>query len=438
MNDALERQMKGLLAEAWRDLQQPGLVWQIATIAACIVVAWLASRAIRRRAPGAAPARWHFGVEGLKRVLWPLLAVALLAVAREALKPITSVNLLNVAVPLVGSLVIVRVLLYALRYIFPPSGLLATSERAIATLVWGGVALHILGILPELVDALDAVAIPAGRMRISLWLILQAVFWVTLTILAALWVGSAIEARLMRAETLHSNLRVAFSRLAKAVLVFIAVVVALPIVGIDLTVLSVFGGALGVGIGFGLQKIASNYMSGFILLLERSIRLGDMITADGFYGEVKAITTRYVVVRAPDGREAFIPNEILITSKVLNHSFSEKRVAQTLEVQVTDQREVLRSIELLREVAVAEPGVQAQPAPQAFLTAIGERGIALELVFWVDDPDQGVRGVKSSIGLAVLREFRRAGIEILVPQRHIQSLKGSEPGPDPSTKPGTA
>jgi len=436
VNDALEVQMRSMLLEAWRDLQQPGLVWQVATIVACLAVSWAASRALRRRAPGEAPGRWHFGIEGLKRVLWPLLALVLVAIAREALRPFHPVNLLSLAVPLLGSLAIVRVLVYGLRYSFAPSGLLATFERLIAVAVWGAVALHIVGVLPEVIDALDSVAVPVGKTRLSVWLVLQAAFWVTVTILAALWAGSAVEARLMRAETLHSNLRVAFSRLAQAALVFVAVVVVLPIVGIDLTVLSVFGGALGVGIGIGLQKIASNYMSGFILLLERSIRLGDMITADGFYGAVKAITTRYVVVRALDGREAIIPNEVLITSKVLNHSYSDGRVAQTLQVQVGYASDVERAIAVMQACAAAQARVLKEPAPQAFVTAFADSGVALDLVFWIEDPDQGTSGIKSEIALGILREFRRERIEIPYPQREIRLLQGGEAATAPRTTPG--
>jgi small-conductance mechanosensitive channel len=437
VNDALEAQMRSMLLDAWRDLQQPGLAWQVAAIVACLAVSWAASRALRRRAPGEAPARWRFGVEGLKRVLWPLLAIVLVAIAREALRPFHPVNLLSLALPLLGSLVIVRVLVYGLRYSFAPSGLLATFERLIAVAVWGAVALHIVGVLPEVIDALDSVGVVVGRTRLSVWVVLQATFWVTVTILAALWAGSAIEARLMRSETLDVNLRVALARFAQAALVFVAVVVVLPIVGIDLTVLSVFGGALGVGIGIGLQKIASNYVSGFILLLERSIRMGDMITADGFYGVVKAISSRYVVVRALDGREAIIPNEVLVTSKVLNHSYSDRRVAQTLQVQVRYESDVERAIAVTQECAAARARVLEYPAPQAFVTAFADSGVALDLVYWIEDPDQGTAGVRSDIALAILREFRREGIEIPYPQREIRLLQGGEAGSGPGTTPGT-
>ena len=197
-------------------------------------------------------------------------------------------------------------------------------------------------------------------------------------------------------------------------------------VGIDLTVLSVFGGALGVGIGLGLQRIASNYMSGFILLLERSIRLGDMITADQFYGEVKDITTRYVVVRALDGREAIIPNELLITTKVLNHSYTDNKVRHALDVQVAYGADVERALRLMESIAAEQPRVLKDPAPLAFLTGFAESGVALELGFWIADPDQGTLGVKSEIGLELLRRFRAEGIEIPFPRREVRILSSPE------------
>jgi len=428
VNDRLEAEFQNLLLAAWRDLQQPGLVWQLAALAACVLAAWLLSRGVLRRAPGTMPAKWEFGAEGLKRVLFPLFTLVFLVIARAALHQYMHVSLLDLAVPLAGAAALIRVLVYTLRYVFAPSGVLAAFERGIAFVVWGAFALYLLGVLPVIVDGLDAIHFQVGRQHISVWLVLQALFWATLTVLAALWIGSAIEARLMGAATLHPNLRVVFSRLVKALLIVLAVVVALPIVGIDLTVLSVFGGALGVGIGLGLQRIASNYVSGFILLLERSIRIGDMITADQFYGEVKDITTRYVVVRALDGREAIIPNELLITTKVLNHSYTDNKVRHELDVQVAYGADVGRALRIMEAIAAQQPRVLKDPSPRAFLTGFAESGIALELGFWIADPDQGTLAVKSEIGLEMLRRFAAEGIAIPFPQREVRILSAPAGG----------
>jgi small-conductance mechanosensitive channel len=426
VNGQLEAEFQNLLLAVWQDLQRPGVVWQVAALAACILLAWLFDRWVLRRTARTAPGKWQFGAGGLKRILFPLFVLLLVVVARAGLRPYMHVSLLDLAVPLAGSAALVRILVYTLRYVFAPSGVLAAFERGIALVVWGAFALYLVGVLPVIVDALDAIEFQVGRQRISTWLVLQGLAWATLTVLAALWVGSAIEARLMGTATLHPNLRVVFSRLVKALLIVLAVVVALPIVGIDLTVLSVFGGALGVGIGLGLQRIASNYVSGFILLIERSVRIGDMITADQFYGEVKDITTRYVVVRALDGREAIIPNELLITTKVLNHSYTDNKVRHALNVQVAYGADVERALRLMEAIAAEQPRVLKDPAPAAYLTGFAESGVALELGFWIADPDQGTLGVKSEIGLELLRRFRAAGVEIPFPQREVRILSALE------------
>ena len=429
MSEHAESQFSSIVLDVWADFQRPDVVWQIAALAVCLVSAWAVSRLVHRWPLAGRAAKWEFGVGGLKRVLLPLVALLGVLIAREALRPFLAINLLNLAVPLLGSLALIRLIVYTLRYVFAPSGLLAALERTIDVVVWSAVALYLVGVLPRVIDWLNTIQFPIGRQRISIWLALQTLTWATVTVLAALWASRAIERRLMRAETLDTNLRVVFSRLVKALLIFLAVVIVLPIVGIDITVLSVFGGAIGVGIGLGLQKIASNYISGFILLLERSIRIGDLITADQFYGVVKDITTRYVLLRGFDGRDAIIPNELLITSKVLNHSFTDKKVSHALQLQVGYSTDVERALRLMEEIAARQPRVLADPPPSATLTGFADSGIALEVGFWVGDPELGLANVKSAIGLEVLRAFRREGIEIPYPQREVRIL-----GDSPSRK----
>jgi small-conductance mechanosensitive channel len=228
----------------------------------------------------------------------------------------------------------------------------------------------------------------------------------------------------MRAEGLHSSLRVVFARLGKAVLLVAAVLVVLPLMGVDLTVLSVFGGALGVGLGLGLQKIASNYLSGFIILLDRSVRLGDMVTVDGQHGEVTRITTRYVVVRALTGVEAIIPNDTLVTTTVLNHSYTDKRVRLAVRVQAGYRTEIPAALALLAEIARAHPRVLADPAPAAQVVQLADSGVDLELGFWIEDPERGSQNVRSDLNVAILEAFRSRGIEIPYPQREVRLLGG--------------
>ena len=231
----------------------------------------------------------------------------------------------------------------------------------------------------------------------------------------------------MRAETLHSSLRVVLSRLVKSLLVLVALLIVLPLAGIDITVLSVFGGALGVGIGFGLQKIASNYVSGFIILLDRSMQLGDIITADNFHGTLTQITTRYVVVRSPDGREAMIPNETLITQTVINHTHTDTNMRLATQVQIDYGADVEHAMRILVDVARQHPRVLADPPPVALLSKFADSGIDLELGFWIGDPENGSANVRSDLNIGVCRAFAAAGIRMAYPRMIVAVERGEKP-----------
>src|SRR5688572_6089559 len=382
-----ENQFGRLLADLWADLQQPAILWQAGTLVLCVAVAWWLSRLLQWRAPEDSREALKRGAAAFRRVAFPLLAMLLLIAGRAALAQWHNTNLLSVAIPLFGALAGIRFAVYLLRLGFPQGGWLDSFERSIATLVWVALALHLTGLLPEIVRWLSEVSLTVGKHDLSLWTLLNAAFWVGLTLLLALWAGAALEARLMRAEGLHSSLRVVFGRLGKAVLLVAAVLLVLPLLGMDLTVLSVFGGALGVGLGLGLQKIASNYLSGFIILLDRSIRLGDMITVDGQHGEVTRITTRYMVVRSLAGVEAIIPNDTLVTTTVLNHSYSDRRVRLAVRVQVAYRTDLAEAMKILTDVARRNPRILKEPEPTAQVLQLAENGVDLELGFWIEDPE---------------------------------------------------
>ncbi|MBI4988181.1 MAG: mechanosensitive ion channel [Rhodocyclales bacterium] len=414
-----------LLSDLWSDLQQPDMLWQVATLGFCLGLAWLAARALRRE-PTVIEGAWRTGHRGLNRILFPLFALGLVLLARLVLRQWHHVNLLNVALPLLGSFAVIRAVMFALRQAFAPSGWLAAFERMLALTVWSVVALHILGLLPELIGALESVGFSVGKQRLSLWLLLQGVVTVLVTLLLALWGGGLIEARLLKADSIDGNLRLVFARLSKALLILLAVLISLPLVGIDLTALSVFGGALGVGIGFGLQKIASNYVSGFIILLDRSIRLGNVISVDKVSGEVTQITTRYTVLRGNNGVEAIVPNDVLIGSVVQNETYTNPRVRLALTVQVGYAGDPERAMALLVEAARRHPRVLAEPAPKAYLVRFADSGIELELGFWIADPQEGSLNIKSDIGVDIWRAFRQEGIEIPYPRQEVRVLNASE------------
>ena len=415
---------ENILANLLDDLRQPEVIWQAAVFVACLLLAWALSRLVRVKTSEDQSAALRMGAGGFNRIVFPLVTVLLLAAGRAMLSRWTHVNLLSVAIPLFASLAGIRFVVYLLRLVFSSGGGLAVWERAIAATVWVGVALHLTGLLPEIQDALEGIRITVGKQKFSLMSALESAFWILGTALLALWAGSLLEQRLMRAEALHSSLRVVFARLGKALLLVVSILIVLPVVGIDLTVLSVFGGALGVGLGLGLQKIASNYVSGFIILLDRSIRIGDWITADNHYGEVKDITTRYTVVRSMSGVEAIIPNDTLITTTVLNNTYADKQLRLSVKVSVAYSTDVTPVLALLAEIAGRNPRVLQDPPPNALVVAMGESGIDLELGFWIEDPEKGRANVCSEISVEILAVFRARGIEIPFPQREVRVLGG--------------
>lgn len=414
-----------LFLDLWDDLQQPQVLWQVAALLLCFGLAWLADRRMRayRQLAGTPESRARqYGQRSLQRLTFPLVALVLVLLARPLLAQWHNVNLLSLAIPLLTSLAAIRMVFFALRLGIPGAQWLANFEKLFAAFVWGVVALHLLGLLPGLIDLLDSVAFGLGAQKLTLWRLLQGIGAVLAGLLLALWLGGILEARLMSAEGLDGNLRVVFARLMRALLIVLAVMIGLPLVGIDLTMLSVFGGALGVGLGFGLQKIAANYVSGFIILLDRSIRIGNVITVGGQRGLVTRITTRYTVLEARNGLEMIVPNEMLVASVIANETFSETQVRVPLKVQVAYGSDLERVQALLIEAALAQPRVLRDPPPKAHVLAFADSGIDIELRFWIADPEAGTGQIKSDIHLAIWKAFQAAGVEIPFPQREVRLL----------------
>lgn len=412
-------EIHNLLLDLLDDFGHPALLWQLGLLALSLMLAWLFNYFLKKRFATVAPA-WKFGIGGLTRIAFPLTALILVVASKAIFKQWHSPNVLNIAIPLLISLAIIRLAGYLLRYIFAPSSWLYASERFISSLVWVGLALHITGFLPEILDFLDGLDFTLGKQRVSLLLVLQGLASVAVTLLAALWLGRLLEGTIMRAERLDMNLRVLLTKFIRALLLLLGILIALPVVGIDITVLSVFGGALGVGLGFGLQKIASNYVSGFIILLDRSIHLGDIITADGRYGTVSRLTARYMVLKGVDGTESIIPNETMITSTVVNHSYSDRNVRLSVPLQISYQSSVDTAMRIMLDAARQHPRVLHDPEPRVFLKEFADNGINLDMAVWIADPEQGQADLHSDLNLAIWREFQQQGIAIPYPQRDIR------------------
>jgi small-conductance mechanosensitive channel len=412
-----------LLLDALADVGKPAMLWQLAVIAASILLAWGLARLLTRRLPPADASRP--ALRGLRYAVAPLLALLLLLLAKAVLKHALAINVINVAVPLLLALTVLRFASQTLRYVFPPSGLLKLVEHTVTWIVLIGLTLHLTGLLQDVLAVLDDINFSVGTQRISLLLLLEGSLSIIVTVLIALSVGRLLENRIMRTEGLDHNLRLVFSKITRAVLVLVGVVIALPLAGIDITFLSVFGGALGVGLGFGLQKIAANYISGFIILLDRSVRIGDLMTVDNRYGEITQISTRYTVLRAMDGTEAIIPNETMISSVVVNHSFTNRELRMNLPVQIGYASDVEKAMAIMVDVARAHPRVLTTREPQAFLREFADSGINLELAVWINDPEEGQLNLRSALNLEIWKRFQAEGIEIPYPRRDIRILDQS-------------
>jgi small-conductance mechanosensitive channel len=425
-----ENQIAELLVDLWRDVQQPAIFWQVGVLAVCLFIAWLITRqvkAVLRRRRAADPSLATDGSEeGLRRVIFPLTALVLVVLARAVLANWHHINLLKLAVPLLLAMAVIRLTVHALKRSFPKAGWLASFERAFAFGAWGVVALHLSGVLPTVIDGMKQVAFSIGKAKVNLWMLLQGALTVFVTVLVALWVAGIIESRLMRTEGLDGNLKLVFTRLSRGLLVVLAVAIGLPLVGIDLTALSVFGGALGVGLGFGMQKIAANYVSGFILLLDRSIRMGNLISVGNERGIVSQITTRYTVLKGMTGIESIVPNETLVGSIVQNETFTDPKVRVSVPIQVSYATDLEKAMAIMVEAAQAQPRVMSDPAPGAFLEAFADSGINLQLGFWIRDPAEGTLGIRSAINMQIWRRFKEEGIEIPFPQREVRVLGNGE------------
>lgn len=430
-----------------RYLSHPETLWQIGILLAGLLIAWAIGRWLRRRlAPVVKPGvigelprtAMRTGLLALNPlVLWLWLFAAVTALRRAE----RATELLQPAMLLAGALALIRMGVFVLRHSFSPGSRLKAWEGALTLGIWVLVALHMLGWLPVARQALDEYALTLGQVRVSLYTVASLAFTVAILLFVALWVANAIEWRVARSQALEDSLKIAIAKIVRFTLLTVAVLAAMIASGIDITALAVFGGALGVGLGFGLQRIVSNFVSGVILAFEGSIRPGDVISIGETMGVVQTLHARHIVVRTRDGLDILVPNENLLTAEITNWSYGDRRVRLRLPLQVSYDDDPEAAIELLERVAAAHPRVLADPAPAGCLTGFGDNGIHLELRVWVNDPEHGVGNVRSELLRAIYRELKAAGMTIPFPQRevHIKTAAGAAPSAaTPHSRPGSA
>ena len=420
-------------------LLQPRTLVELGVLLACALLAWGAVAGLRRAfAPRQVEQSIWFGRSLVDGVLFPALLLASAYSAHAALLAYMPLAVFRVAIPVLVSLVVIRVGVKVLQVAFRDAAWLPPIERTISWIAWGCMVLWVSGLLPVVLAELEQITWKVGGSTLSVRTMIEGALTAGAVLIVTLWISSAIEARLLRAATgSELSLRKAVSNATRALLMFVGLMMALSAVGIDLRVFSVLGGAIGVGIGFGLQKLAANYVSGFVILTERSVRIGDTVRVDNFEGSISDIKARFTVVRALNGREAIVPNEMLLTQRVESLSLADPRVSQSTVVSVGYDSDVEQVSRLLLEAAQRQPRVLAEPGPSAALSAFGADGLEFTLSYWIEDPDKGVLGLRSAINKDILASFRAHGIEIPYPQR-VMHVTQDEPAAVPPLAPAPA
>ena len=401
---------------------RPTVLVELLTLAICVALAW-AVVAVVRRALGGADARsiW-FGRRSVDGVLFPLVLLCLGYVARSFLEKLATVAVFKVVIPVLVALVVIRVGVKVLNVAFAEARWARSLEHTISWVAWAAMVLWVSGLLPVVLNELDQITWKVGATSLSVRTMIEGMLTAGAVLIITLWISAALETRLLRSATGGElSLRKAVSNATRALLMFVGVMLALSAVGIDLTALSVLGGAVGVGIGFGLQKLAANYISGFVILAERSMRIGDSVRVDNFEGIITQINARYTVVRSQAGRESIVPNEMLITSRVENLSLADSHVHQTTTVSVAYDSNVEQVSEILLRAALAQERVLRDPGPAVFLSSFGADGLEFTVGYWLGDLQNGQMNLRSDVNRAILAALRANQIEIPFPQRVIHS-----------------
>ena len=399
------------LQELLLDLQSPAIALELAGLALCLALAGGLSWALGRRFTS--PNSILFGRRLMDGVLFPALALVFTYGLKLVLMKMQRVPVLKMALPVLMSLVLIRLIARVLAAVFPNSRGARILEQVVSWLAWALAVLWITGWWGPMMEELDGLQFMLGKTRISVSHVLEVVFTSGFVLVLALWLSATLEQRVLNRAFEDLSMRKVAANAMRVLLLVIGTLFALSSLGFDLTALSVLGGALGVGIGFGLQKLAANYVSGFVILLERSLRIGDFVRVDGFEGRVTDIKTRYTLVRASNGSEAVVPNELLLTQRVENLSLESRHMLQTCTFWVGLESDVDRVQTLLTQAALSAEWVLSVPAPQALLGEVAPQGLRFNLNFWMEDPVNGQSLTRSRVNIAALSALRAAGVVLV-------------------------
>ena len=413
------------LTDLLADLKQPD-IWQevvgfVLAMALAYGMTWWANRRwSSSHAKASLGESVWLGSRVIDGVMFPLVVLALVYVASRIVGQTQTLSLLKVAQPIFLALVAIRLLSRTLALSFPSSLLARMTERMFSWLAWIAVVLWVTGLLPTVSDELADIEFPMGASKINLRSVLAGALSAGAVIVVTLWFSALIERRVLQGAVDDLSIRKIMASSIRAALLLIGVLFALNAVGIDLGALSVMGGALGIGIGLGLQGLAANYVSGFVILFERSIRIGDYVRADDFQGTVKDIFTRYTLIQNLNGVEAIVPNLKLTTSRVENLALESPKECLSCHLAVAYGCDIDAVQKLLLETSLNHPRVLREPAPEIYVHALALHGIELQISFWVADPQNGQQNIRSDINIAALKALNSHGIEMATgPRRAV-------------------
>jgi small-conductance mechanosensitive channel len=402
----------------------------IALAGAHLVRTW--HRKYLTTAPTDRQSLWQLQVLEGTVILAPfLVALIVLLIVRAVLGSVhTHTAVMDTALQLATALVLVRLGVYLLRVMLGPESWIRTWENRITIVLWLTIAFSLVGWLDQVETTLNRINLIPGKTQFSLWALLKGLVVVTAFIVVASLIARAFERRVMRLEQLAVATRIGISKFTYFLLVGLGVMLGINAAGVDVTTLNVLTGAIGLGLGFGLQAIASNFVSGFVLLMDKSIKPGDVISFTGHtgtstenFGWVQELRGRYVVVRDRDGVETLVPNQNLITNSVINWSYSDRRVRIRLPVMVSYDDDPEVALKLLFEAVQHHPRILRDPPPVTRLMGFEDYGMRLEVRFWIADPMNGVNNVRSDVNRAIWRIFRDHGVKIPVAQRELRMLE---------------
>ena len=388
-----------------------------------LLVRWLGTQ-WKERGHGASI--W-FGDRPMSGAMFPLLALVLIYVAQLIVALYMPVFWLRLAVSLLTSLTLIRFVARVLSNSFPESTSMRLVERVFSWMAWAIAVLHSLGLLPLVLEELSAINLMVGKTQISLLGVMEALLSAGFMLVLVLWIASLFELHVVNRWVGDLSMRKVAMNITRVLLITIGLLLALSWVGVDLTALSVMGGALGVGLGFGMQKIASNYVSGFLVLVERALRIGDNVRVDGFEGRITDIKTRFTVIRANNGRESIVPNETLITQRVENLTQFDQKFGLSTTIVVGMDSDVGLVRDILLQAAQQQSRVLRQPAPSVQLLDFVEHGLQFNLSYYINDPENGQANIRSDVNMAVLEGLRAAGIQLPIPKQVLQFTTDAGP-----------